>query len=69
MCSEGSNKPLACVEGTSITPLLKNPKIEWKKAAFSQYPRPSQGMTQIPNESTKVQNARLCATKKIAHIS
>ena len=50
MCSEGSNKPLACVEGTSITPLLKNPKMEWKKAAFSQYPRPSQGMTQIPNE-------------------
>ena len=43
-------KPLVCVEGTSVTPLLSNPDQQWKKAAFSQYPRPAEGMTQIPNE-------------------
>ena len=50
MCPEGENKLLACVEGTSVTPLLKNPDLPWKKAAFSQYSRPSAGMTVIPNE-------------------
>ena len=50
MCPEDNNKLLACVEGTSITPLLKNPDQPWKKAAFSQYSRPSAGMTVIPNE-------------------
>lgn len=52
MCPEGNNKPLVCVEGTSVSPLLTNPDREWKKAAFSQYPRPAQGMTQIPKEPT-----------------
>lgn len=28
------------VEGSSMKPLLKNPSLEWKKAAFSQFPRP-----------------------------
>ena len=50
MCTEGSSKQLTCVEGTSLTPLLKNPGQEWKKAAFSQYPRPSCGIQQIPNK-------------------
>ena len=49
ICSEDNNK-LTCVEGTSLTPLLKNPDQQWKKAAFSQYPRPCYGMQQIPNE-------------------
>ena len=50
MCSEGDKEQLTCVEGTSLTPLLKNPDQQWKKAAFSQYPRPSCGIKQIPNE-------------------
>ena len=50
MCPAGDKQPLACVEGTSLTPLLQNPNMEFKKAAFSQFPRPSAGMTSIPNE-------------------
>ena len=50
MCPEEDNKLLACVEGVSVTPLIKNPNQPWKKAAFSQYSRPSAGMTVVPNE-------------------
>ena len=50
MCSEGDKEQLTCVEGTSLTPLLKNPNQQWKKAAFSQYPRPCYGIQQILNE-------------------
>lgn len=50
VCPEGSNDLLACVEGNSIAPLLENPKQEWKKAAFSQYPRPAAGLTYIDNK-------------------
>ena len=28
-----------CSEGVSLVPLMKNPSIQWKSAAFSQYPR------------------------------
>ena len=35
MCTQ-DNKQLTCVEGTSLTPLLKTPDQQWKKAAFSQ---------------------------------
>ena len=45
-----TKQPLVCVEGTSLTPLLQDPNQQWKKAAFSQYPRPNTGMTVIPNE-------------------
>lgn len=49
MCTE-NDKQVTCVEGTSLTPLLKYPDQQWKKAAFSQYPCPSCGMQQIPKE-------------------
>ena len=45
-----TKQPLVCVEGTSLTPLLKDPNQMLKKAAFSQYPRPASGMTVIPNK-------------------
>ena len=49
MCAKDSPTSIACVEGSSVVPLLANPEREWKKAAFSQYPRPStQGLQQIP---------------------
>jgi hypothetical protein len=31
-------------------PLLTDPNREWKKGAFSQYPRPDDGFTQIPGK-------------------
>ena len=49
MCTENSPKSIACVEGSSVVPLLSNPDREWKKGSFSQYIRPyNQGLTQIP---------------------
>ena len=48
MCDQNSGKSIACVEGTSIVPLLKDPNREWKKGAFSQYPRPNSGLHEIP---------------------
>ena len=51
VCPEGSKDLLACIEGTSVAPLLKKPEQQWKKAAFSQYPRPSyEGLIQIPGK-------------------
>ena len=41
---------LTCVEGSSVAPLLKDPKQQWKKAAFSQYARPYSGLSKIPNK-------------------
>lgn len=48
ICPEGKHDLLACVEGTSVAPLLKNPTQSWKKAAFSQYARPGSGLPTIP---------------------
>ena len=35
LCPEQDSKLLTCVEGTSVTPLLKSPNQQWKKAAFT----------------------------------
>ena len=51
LCPVNGKYPLVCVEGFSLTPLLHDPNQQWKKAAFSQYPRPSGGgISSIPNE-------------------
>jgi arylsulfatase A-like enzyme len=50
LCSEKSPTSIACVEGYSLMPLLTDPNREWKKGAFSQYPRPDDGFTQIPGK-------------------
>ena len=50
LCPKGNHKLLACVEGTSVAPLISNPKMEFKKAAFSQYARPLSGLQSIPNK-------------------
>ena len=39
----GVPKP-STLEGTSLVPVMDNPKRSWKKAAFSQYPRPGNVM-------------------------
>ncbi|KAL4232297.1 hypothetical protein ACF0H5_009868 [Mactra antiquata] len=39
LCPENSSEIELCREGTSLIPLIKNPKGLWKDAAFSQYPR------------------------------
>ena len=49
MCPPNNKDLLTCVEGNSVAPLLKNPDQQWKKAAFSQYPRPAAGLPSIPN--------------------
>ena len=56
MCTENSAKSIACVEGSSVTPLLKNPNMEWKKASFSQHPRPLDGLPQIPGHPSFAPN-------------
>ena len=51
LCPEDSKDlPLTCVEGSSVVPLLKDPKQEWKKASFSQYARPAAGLNSIPGK-------------------
>jgi arylsulfatase A-like enzyme len=50
VCPVGNKDLLTCVEGTSVAPLLKDPKQQWKKAAFSQYPRPNAGLMSIPGK-------------------
>ena len=38
-CPEKSTSIELCTEGKSFVPLMSDPKRQWKKAAFSQYPR------------------------------
>ncbi len=51
VCPEGNHELLSCVEGYSVAPLLKDPNQNWKKAAFSQFPRPESGLPEIPGHS------------------
>ncbi len=49
VCPKDNKEVLACVEGTSVVPLIKNPEKEWKNASFSQYPRRGGvGLKKIP---------------------
>ena len=41
LCDLADIKEPSHLEGHSFAPLLKNPKREWKSAAFSQYPNPA----------------------------
>lgn len=41
LCPDDSSNITLCSEGLSFAPLLKNLSLPWKKAIFSQYPRPS----------------------------
>jgi hypothetical protein len=50
VCPPGNKNLLTCVEGSSVAPLLEDPKQQWKKAAFSQYARPYRGLTSIPGK-------------------
>ncbi len=50
VCPEGNKDLLACVEGTSVVPLLKIPDQQWKKAVLSQYARPAGGFHVLPGK-------------------
>ena len=44
LCPEDATKTKLCREGTSLIPLMKDPKTpKWKNRVFSQYPRTPQG--------------------------
>ena len=50
LCPADNKDLLTCVEGSSVVPLLKDPKQEWKKGAFSQFSRPDSGLSSIPGK-------------------
>jgi len=58
LCPDDSSKIMLCSEGLSFVPVLKNLTLPWKRAIFSQYPRPSdtpQGNSDQPTLSeTKI---------------
>ncbi|XP_052255182.1 iduronate 2-sulfatase-like [Dreissena polymorpha] len=46
VCPPNSKSVRTCTEGESLMPLVSNPSMKWKNAAFSQYPR-TQSKTNI----------------------
>ena len=51
LCELANLSPPIGLEGTSFTPLLDNPSRSWKRAAFSQFPRPAR--SSAPGVSTE----------------
>jgi arylsulfatase A-like enzyme len=59
LCTKDSPRSIACVEGTSVAPLLVDPDRQWKNGAFSQFPRPNSGLRQITGRPGFVQGDTL----------
>jgi len=56
----GLKAPDEC-EGTSFVPVLKDVKVAWKKAAFSQYPRPVPNVGRVMGYAVRTERYRLVA--------
>ena len=46
LCATPSSQEMYCVEGVTLRPLWDQPTRPWKRAAFSQFPRPNRGFPQ-----------------------
>ena len=47
LCINSTDSAAHCVEGVSALPLWDVPDRAWKRAAFSQYPRPDRGLNPL----------------------